>query len=84
MTELSDETLDEMHAESIEAMNLTAGVPPREADLHIRTLNLIDALRAERVHNLLAIQHAVMANAAARAYPDTYRALGAALRTEDD
>lgn len=35
----------------------------------------------ELVVHVHAIQHAVMANAAARAYPETYRLLGGTLRT---
>lgn len=42
--------------------------PTRDADLH------------ELVVHIHAIQHAVMANAAARAYPATYRLLGGTLR----
>lgn len=43
--------------------------PTRDADL------------AELIHHVHAIQHTFMANAAARAYPDTYRLLGGTLRT---
>ena len=43
---------------------ITLDGPSREADLH------------ELVIHIHAIQHAVMANAAARAYPDLYRPLG--------
>ena len=42
--------------------------PTREADL------------GELVVHIHAIQHAFMANAAARAHPDTYRTLGGSLR----
>ena len=42
--------------------------PTRTADLR------------ELCTHIHAIQHAVMANAAARAYPDTYRLLGGTLR----
>ena len=42
--------------------------PTREADL------------AELIQHIHAIQHAFLANAAARAYPDTYRRLGGTLR----
>jgi hypothetical protein len=41
--------------------------PTREADLR------------ELIIHVHAIQHAVMANAAARAYPETYRSLGMTL-----
>ena len=44
--------------------------PTRDADLR------------ELVPHVHAIQHAFMANAAARAYPETYRRLGSSLRTE--
>jgi len=37
---------------------------------------------AELVPHIHAIQQAVMSQAAARAYPDTYRLLGSTLRTE--
>lgn len=43
--------------------------PTRAADLR------------ELVPHVHAIQHAFMANAAARAYPDVYRALGLSMRT---
>jgi len=46
--------------------------PTRDADLR------------ELVVHIHAIQHAVMANAAARAYPDTYRLLGGTLRAEEE
>jgi hypothetical protein len=38
---------------------------------------------AEIAVHIHAIQHAVMANAAARAYPDTYRLLGQSLQKEE-
>jgi hypothetical protein len=37
---------------------------------------------AELAAHIHGIQHAVMSQAAARAYPDTYRLLGSTLRTE--
>ena len=42
--------------------------PTRDDDLH------------ELIVHVHAIQHAIMANAAARAYPETYRLLGGTLR----
>jgi len=43
-----------------------------------------DADMAELCAHIHAIQHAVMSQAAARAYPETYRLLGGSLAVEDE
>jgi hypothetical protein len=50
---------------------IPAGGPTHDADLR------------ELCAHIHAIQHAVMAQAAARAYPTLYRPLGGTLRTDD-
>jgi len=46
--------------------------PTRDADLH------------ELIVHVHAIQHAIMSNAAARAYPDEFRRLGSTIQQEDE
>ena len=72
---MSDHLTTEEHAVIRQAGDLWGSIckaipdgPTRDADL------------AELIPHIHAIQHTFMANAAARAYPDTYRLLGSVIQ----